>query len=262
MTARQKSAVFYGILNKEGVLTVFNKFLHIKFRKVLLNPEPKSKYVYYDANGKKRTRLLYTDHSGGSFERSEINKIAKELNIDRQTLLKDIDNMIELGWITSGYKSYRHISLTKIFRMYAPDLNIKKITFRDFKKVDVLNMSAFFYLKANLLQQLYKQRGCPQRLPKYSKALLKDEQFSMSVRALQKVLGYSSPMSSCQRLLDLEKKGWINIKRRSEFLCKKDELKYLIKGNPELSNKLFCDSDNVYVRLCNNIYFYEDKKRA
>lgn len=255
-TNNSKTAIFYGIMNQRGLLSDFLKFAHIKYRKNVDVGER----IYYDANKKKHKVILRCDRSGGSFKKTEIKDIASELNIKKETLQKRIDHMVELGWLKPTLTAYRLVPMKKLFSFYAPDLGIKKLSFRHTDKTEIMRMAAFFYIKTNLVQQLYRQRGCPIRLPKYSAALLMDEQFSMSVRTLQKVLGYGSPMSACSRLLELEEKKWITIKRRERLIGRKEELKFLIEGNPDLSQRFFIVDDNVYERLCNNIYF--NKKDA
>lgn len=252
MTNGQKTVVFYGTLNSIGLLDLFNKFLHIKFRK---NVFSKEKFIK-DRNGKIIKKTSNNDMGGGSFKRIEIPAIALELGIKEDTLQRLIKIMVDHGWLKPTYTAYRIAPMRMFFAKYTPNLKIKKITFRCLDKKELMRQCVIFYLKPNFQQQFFRhRRRVPKRLTKYCKALLEDSKFSMSVRTLQKILGYKSPASACKRMLELEKEGILIIKRRREYLCEKGQLPFFLKGNPEFVNSFFVIKNEVYKRLCNNIYF-------
>ena len=253
MTNNQETVIFYGTLNSLGLLDTFNKFIYIKFRKNVYSGEK----IIKGKNGKLIKKKINNDNAGGSFKRSEIPAIAVELGIKEDTLQRLINKMTANGWLKPTYTAYRITSLNTLYAKYTPNLGIKKITFRCLNKLELMRLCILYYLKPCLQQQMYREgnRRVPARLTKYCKALLQNSKYSISVRKLQKILGYKSPASTCQRMLELEKKGLLIIERRHEYLCEIKDLSFLLKGNPEIVNRFVLINNKVYERKCNNIYF-------
>lgn len=233
----------YGTLNKEGLLSQFIIFHRIKY------------LSHHEGSDKK----------GGFVNKSDTDKIAKELNISKSLLCTNLRLYASIGWAVKSPSGYRLVGW-RYFRKYAPDL--EKITIFDNDKLELLIKIAERYFKTNLVKQRYRKLTkfeTPQRLHAATNmALLGMEEFSVSVRTLAKVLGFSSPTMGSRFEKILEQRRKIVVHRRRRLVCKLDE--YVKMQVHKMADKKRCYVENglVYERLCNNVipvYTSEDAQR-
>lgn len=247
MTQIEKTIEFYANLNKAGLLTLHCTFNKIKYRKVVES----GSYSFKTKKGKTRTMPTYSDDAGGFFLKSEVKTMANEFGKNYQTFRKQVSKMVSIGWLIPTQTGYRCIGKQKLFNKYGKYLN--KLSFHAPTKAEVLKTAAIRFLKVNYAQQLYRQYKCPARKHKHARALLESKDYTVSIRKLQKVLGYKTPMSGLKMEKILEREKLITIEKRSEPLCHAAHYPFLVKLDESLIKKCFYVGSTVYQRLTNNI---------
>lgn len=247
MTQIEKTIEFYANLNKSGLLTLHCTFNQIKYRKVAAS----GSYTIKTKKGKVKTMPTYTDNAGGFFLVSEVKAMANEFGKNYQTFRKQVAKMVSIGWLERTQTGYRCIGKQKLFNKYGNELN--KLSFHAKTKAEVLKTAAIRFLKVNYAQQLYRQYKCPARKHKYARALLESKDYTVSIRKLQRVLGYKTPMSALKMEKILEADKLITIERRNEPLCHASQYGNYLKADSSLTAKCFYVGNLVYQRLTNNI---------
>lgn len=247
MTQIEKTIEFYANLNRTGLLTLHCTFNKIKYRKVTES----GSYSFKTKKGKIKTMPTYTDDAGGFFLKSEVKTMANEFGKNYQTFRKQVSKMVSIGWLIPTQTGYRCIGKQKLFNKYGNELS--RLSFHAPTKAEVLKTAAIRFLKVNYSQQLHRQYDCPKRKHKHSRALLESSDYTVSIRRLQKALGYKTPMSALKMEKVLEKEKLITIERRNELLCHASQFGNYLKADSSLTAKCFYIGSLVYQRLTNNI---------
>lgn len=224
-------AVLYGNLNREKLLSTYLIFHCLKYR----NP-----YQGYDTNG-------------GFVNVGHIPQISKQLNISVSHLKTNLRKFVNLGWAKRTRTGYVLVGW-RYFRKYSP--NLEKITIFDSDKTELLIKIAEPYIKNNIKKQVfakYKDLKTAQRLHKQKMALMREEEFSVSVRKVADILGFKSPTQGTKFQKMLEKRGVIGIVRRSRFVCLLNEYSALKIHQKQRICRCFIVNGEVYERLRNNI---------
>jgi hypothetical protein len=247
MTQIEKTIEFYANLNRTGLLTLHCTFNKIKYRKVTES----GSYSFKTKKGKIKTMPTYTDDAGGFFLKSEVKTMANEFGKNYQTFRKQVSKMVSIGWLIPTQTGYRCIGKQKLFNKYGNELS--RLSFHAPTKAEVLKTAAIRFLKVNYAQQLYRQYNCPARKHKHARALLESKDYTVSIRKLQRVLGYKTPMSGLKMEKILEREKLITIEKRSQPFCHASVYPALVKIDETLTRRCFYIGDIVHERLTNNI---------
>lgn len=193
------------------------------------------------------------DLNGGFIHKSSLQDLAKKLEIPYNTLRQRISEFKKLGWVIKNHTGWAIISWRKIASQYTEQLNKIKL-FAKTKK-ELLNVISFQKIKKNLKQQFYaKYKFMSERWQKkHSKPILTEQEYSLSVRTVAKMMGYKSPVTGSRIEKRLVKAGKIKIEKHFRTICPANEYHLAIKAMPELAGRCFFYQDKVVERLCNNI---------
>jgi len=239
---------FYKTLNQQRLLSRWHLFDKLKYRNIDCQKRIKVKY------GKEKLRNFYTDKTGGYIHKSQINKIAKQLEISSNTLRQRLSDFKTLGWATKTKQGFILNNWKIIARQFTPKINyirLKAKTYDQLKKD-----FAYKYLNTNIRQQVFNKNShwTKKTHKKLCNAAVKDSEYSVSVRTLARNLGFKSPATGTRYERLLEKDKRIKVIRRTVPLCHINLFNEYIEDNPSLNGKCFVAYDGtVYQRLCNNI---------
>lgn len=247
MTQIEKTVEFYANLNRAGLLTLHCTLNQIKYRKVTES----GSYTIKTKKGKTRTLPTYTDDAGGFFLVSEVKTMANEFGKNYQTFRKQVAKMVSIGWLKRTKTGYRCIGKQQLFNEYGNELH--KLSFHAKTKAEVLKIAAIRFLKVNYAQQLYRQYDCPARKHKHSRALLESSDYTVSIRRLQRALGFKSHTSAIRMERDLVKDNLITLEKRSKFFCHADDYAKFVFFDKSLTSRCFYIGNLVYERLTNNL---------
>lgn len=207
-----------------------------------------TKYILFD-------RIKYSTLTDGGFlHRSKLQLLAKTLDINYNTIRKGISDFKKLGWMERTFTGWNITSWKTIKGEIEPLLT--KIKFKETTKEKLVNTLTHRFITQSLKRQVfnvYSKYHTNSWLKNKTRAIQRDESFSMSVRSVVQCIGYKSASTGSKIEHRLKKLDLLSVFHRNEKVCTVEDYGSYLKGNPEMTSYCFVKEGIIYRRLCNNL---------
>jgi hypothetical protein len=168
------------------------------------------------------------------------------------TISTNMDKLVAIGLAHATKKGYVLVGVGKAIELLG-DFKKRYTYVVRTTKTDVIANVAYLSCIANIRSQITKNNYKSGKASKSTKYQCRLEEFSMSVRGVARMMGYSSATVGSRIEKRWEQMGLAVINRRNKFVCHASEYDHLKYGYEEATSRCFISGDCVYERLMNNI---------
>lgn len=198
--------------------------------------------------------------NGGFIHTTNLKSISQELGIKWNTFRKKINLCVKQGWFKRKLTGYSIIGWKKICENF--DLYLKKIHLKGNNKVDLLKHAVLYTIKNSMFQQFYVvyKNHQPGPLKNKGKALLMDDEFTVSTYYIARMLGFKSATSGTRYERRLKEDKLLKIESRSTRLTDKLTTEEILDKDPNMIYFMFSVNGELFRRRCNNLILCKKKK--